>query len=171
VWEERAKGKHRTEVTEATEGSEAGRGTGRGDTRASVREERAMGKHRTEATETTEDTEAGRGTGRRDTRTSVQQERERENTARSSQRVRRPEELTYRAIKSRRGEPYPRRDSTRQTLRSNKRLASEILVEKIESTLPGQLGCRLVVPWRGVVMETVIDAFINVRGVGHMICL
>jgi hypothetical protein len=51
------------------------------------------------------------------------------------------------------------------------KLASEILVEKIESTLPGQLGCRLVVPWRGVVMETMIDAFINVRGVGHMICL
>jgi hypothetical protein len=54
---------------------------------------------------------------------------------------------------------------------SNKPLASEVLIKKVESTLPSQLGGGLVVPWRGVVMETMIDPFINVHGVGHMICL
>src|ERR1700737_4095698 len=47
----------------------------------------------------------------------------------------------------------------------------QVFVEKIESTLPRQLGCSLVVTWRRVVMETMIDALINVCGVGHVIGL
>jgi len=49
-----ARGKHRTEVTEATEGmigTEAVREVASGDTTASVRKRLARGKHRTEATE------------------------------------------------------------------------------------------------------------------------
>jgi hypothetical protein len=53
----------------------------------------------------------------------------------------------------------------------NASLSPEVLIEKIESTLPRQLGSSLVVTWRRVVMETMIDALINVRGVGNVICL
>src|SRR5258705_12240783 len=61
-------------------------------------------------------------------------------------------------------EDRPERQSCSQS-------APEILLEKIESTLPGQLGCGLVVPRRRVVVETMIDPLVNIRGVGHVICL
>src|ERR1700716_4513630 len=49
--------------------------------------------------------------------------------------------------------------------------ASEIFVEKIEGTSPGQLGGGLIVTRRCVIMKTMIGPFINVGGVSHMICL
>jgi hypothetical protein len=58
-------------------------------------------------------------------------------------------------------------------LMSSESLSPEVLIEKIERALPSQLGRGLVVAWRGIVMETMIDALINVRsiGIGHVICL
>src|SRR6476619_6837126 len=43
----------------------------------------------------------------------------------------------------------------------------QVSIEKIKRALPRQLGRRFVVPRSCIVMETVIDPFINVRGVGH----
>src|SRR5580704_9118780 len=50
-------------------------------------------------------------------------------------------------------------------------LSPEVFVEKIQGSLPSQLGRRLVVTWRCVVMETMVDALIDVHGVGHVIRL
>ena len=49
--------------------------------------------------------------------------------------------------------------------------APQILVEKIESTLPSKLGSGFVITGRRIVMEAMIRAVVNVRGVGHVICL
>jgi hypothetical protein len=51
------------------------------------------------------------------------------------------------------------------------RSAPEILVEKVEGTLPGQLGRSLIVTRRCVIVKTVIHPLINVRGIVDMICL
>ena len=56
-------------------------------------------------------------------------------------------------------------------LMSSELLTPEVLIEKIERALPSQLGCSLVVTWRRIVMETMIDALINVGSIAHVICL
>src|SRR5580692_1814876 len=45
----------------------------------------------------------------------------------------------------------------------------QVLVQEIDGALPGQFGRVLVVARRGVVVEAVIHAGINVRGVGDVI--
>src|SRR5271165_5210811 len=55
--------------------------------------------------------------------------------------------------------------------RKNASLGPKVFVEKIQGPLPSQLGRRLIVTWRCVVMETMVDALINVHGVGHVIRL
>src|ERR1700757_2806861 len=48
--------------------------------------------------------------------------------------------------------------------------APEMLLEKIEGTLPSQLGRSLVIPRGRVVVETMIDPLVNIGGVGQLIC-
>ena len=45
----------------------------------------------------------------------------------------------------------------------------EILVEELDGALPRQLGIGLVVPGRGVVMESVIGSLIHVSFIGHVV--
>src|SRR6266571_5464484 len=47
----------------------------------------------------------------------------------------------------------------------------QVFVEKIERTLPGQLGSGLVITGCRVVMEAVVGALIHVGGVGLMVFL
>src|SRR6266478_5530423 len=47
----------------------------------------------------------------------------------------------------------------------------QILIEKVEASLPGQFRGRLIVSRRRVVVETVIRALVYIRGIGHVIGL
>src|SRR5206468_5474906 len=49
--------------------------------------------------------------------------------------------------------------------------APQILVEKINGTLPGKLGSGFIITWCRVVMEAMIRTLVNVRGVGYVIGL
>ena len=64
--------------------------------------------------------------------------------------------------------PEPRQRFLNVCPRSSASLSPKVHIEKIKGPFPSQLGCSLVVPGRCVVMETMIDALINVRGVGHV---